>query len=91
MLESGEYASSAELAKVEKVNDSYVSRILLLTLTTPSVTEAGRQPSTLRLRSEKYRFAIFDCTMASFVIFSTAGDSWLRSAVTKSTADNERT
>ena len=31
MLESGEYASSAELAKAEKVNDSYLSRILRLT------------------------------------------------------------
>lgn len=30
MLESGEYASSAELAKAEKVNDSYLSRILRL-------------------------------------------------------------
>jgi len=28
MLESGEYASSAELAKAEKVNASYLSRIL---------------------------------------------------------------
>ena len=27
MLENGEYASAAELAKAEKVNDSYVSRI----------------------------------------------------------------
>jgi len=32
MLESGEYTSSAELAKAEKVNDSYLSRILRLTL-----------------------------------------------------------
>src|SRR3954462_6263977 len=52
MLESGEYASSAELAKTEKVNDSYVSRILRLTLIAPDVIEAilaGRQPSTLQL------------------------------------------
>jgi hypothetical protein len=52
MLESGEYASSAQLAKVEKVNDSYVSRILRLTLIAPSIIEAilaGRQPSTLQL------------------------------------------
>jgi hypothetical protein len=52
MLESGEYASSAELAKSEKVNDSYVSRILRLTLIAPDITEAilaGRQPSTLQL------------------------------------------
>jgi hypothetical protein len=35
MLESGEYSSSAELAKAEKVNDSYLSRILRLTLIAP--------------------------------------------------------
>ena len=52
MLESGEYSSSAELAKAEKVNDSYVSRILRLTLIAPGIIEAilaGRQPSTLQL------------------------------------------
>ena len=52
MLESGEYASSAELAKAEKVNDSYLSRILRLTLIAPDIIEAiltGRQPSTLQL------------------------------------------
>ena len=52
MLESGRYASSAELAKAEKVNDSYLSRIQRLTLIAPDITEAilaGRQPSTLQL------------------------------------------
>jgi hypothetical protein len=52
MLESGEYGSSAELAKTEKVNDSYLSRILRLTLIAPDLVEAilsGRQPSTLQL------------------------------------------
>jgi hypothetical protein len=52
MLESGEYASSAELAKAEKVNASYLSRILRLSLIAPDITEAilaGRQPSTLQL------------------------------------------
>ena len=52
MLESGEYSSSAELAKTEKVNDSYLSRILRLTLIAPDIIEAilsGCQPSTLQL------------------------------------------
>jgi hypothetical protein len=52
MLESGGYGSSAELAKAEKVNDSYLSRILRLTLIAPGIIEAivgGRQPSTLQL------------------------------------------
>jgi hypothetical protein len=52
MIESGKYASSAELAKAEKVNDSYLSRILRLTLLAPDIIQAiltGRQPSTLQL------------------------------------------
>ena len=42
-LESGEYSSSAELAKAEKVNDSYLSRILRLTLIAPDIIEASRR------------------------------------------------
>jgi hypothetical protein len=52
MLECGEYASSAELARAQKINDSYLSRILRLTLIAPDIIEAilaGRQPSTLQL------------------------------------------
>jgi hypothetical protein len=52
MLETGEYVSSAELAKAEKVNASYLSRILRLTLIAPNVVEAiliGSQPTTLQL------------------------------------------
>ena len=52
ILESGEYSCSAELAKAEKVNDSYLSRILRLTLIAPDIIEAilsGRQPGTLQL------------------------------------------
>jgi ParB-like chromosome segregation protein Spo0J len=52
MLESGEYSSAAELAKAEKVNDSYLSRILRLTLLAPEIVEAivaGHQPSTLQV------------------------------------------
>src|SRR3982074_672186 len=52
MLENGDYSSSAELAKAEKVNNSYLSRILHLTLIAPDIIEAiltGRQPSTLQL------------------------------------------
>lgn len=47
MLEGGEYSSLAELAKAEKVNDSYLSRILRLTLLSPAITQAilsGRTP-----------------------------------------------
>jgi hypothetical protein len=52
MLESGEHASAADLAKAEKVNDSYLSRILRLTLLAPAIVQAivdGQQPSTLQV------------------------------------------
>ena len=52
MLESCEYASAADLAKAEKVNDSYLSRILRLTLLAPAIVQAivdGQQRSTLQL------------------------------------------
>jgi hypothetical protein len=37
MIENGEYASISELAKAEGVNDSYVCRILRLTLLAPVI------------------------------------------------------
>jgi hypothetical protein len=46
MLESGEYGSIAELAAAEKINRSYVSRVLRLTLLAPEIVEsvmAGHQ------------------------------------------------
>ncbi len=46
LLESGRYGSAAELAAAEKINPSYVSRVLRLTLLAPDIIEAiieGRQ------------------------------------------------
>ncbi len=46
MLESGKYASLTELAQAEKINRSYLSRVLRLTLLAPDIVEAimeGRQ------------------------------------------------
>ncbi len=40
MIESGEYASITELAKAEKVNQSYACRLLRLTLLSPEVVTA---------------------------------------------------
>ena len=40
MLESGQYATIKEIAKAEKINSSYVSRVLRLTLLAPSTVEA---------------------------------------------------
>jgi hypothetical protein len=52
LLESQEFASSADLARAAKVNESYLCRVLRLTLLAPEITIAildGRQPSTLEL------------------------------------------
>ena len=52
MLESGRFATINELAAAEKINSSYVSRVLRLTLLAPDIVEAildGRQPVELQL------------------------------------------
>src|SRR5262245_57023373 len=54
MLEHGEYASVTELAAAEKINQSYVCRVLRLTLLAPNLVEAildGRHTSGLQLRT----------------------------------------
>lgn len=52
LLESGQYSSIAELAAAEKINASYVSRLLRVTLLAPDLVKAiidGREAATLRL------------------------------------------
>ena len=52
MLETGKFATIKELAVAEKINSSYVSRILRLTLLWPEIVEAildGRQPEGMTL------------------------------------------
>ena len=52
MLESGDFATINELAAAEKINPSYVSRMLRLTLLAPNMVEAildGRQPEGVTL------------------------------------------
>ncbi|MBF0185846.1 MAG: hypothetical protein HQM06_15865 [Magnetococcales bacterium] len=52
MLESGHVASMRELAEQEKIDSSYMSRILRLTLLAPDIIRAildGRQPESLTL------------------------------------------
>ena len=61
MLESGDYATVRDLAKVEAINESYLGRILRLTLLSPSLIEAileGRQPPTLELDDLLQQFPI---------------------------------
>ena len=52
MLESGDYATVRDLAKAEAINESYLGRVLRLTLLSPTLIEdipEGRQPATLEL------------------------------------------
>lgn len=51
LLESGQFASVTDLAAAEKINPSYLCRVLRLTLLAPDIVEAivdGRQPPTLQ-------------------------------------------
>jgi hypothetical protein len=61
ILESGRYATVRDLAKAEAINESYLGRILRLTLLSPSIIEAileGRQPATLELDDPLKQFPI---------------------------------
>jgi hypothetical protein len=52
MLETGRFATIDELAAAEKINSSYVSRLLRLTLLAPDIVEAvldGRQEDEVTL------------------------------------------
>jgi hypothetical protein len=52
MLENGTHATIAEIAAAENINESYVGRVLRLTLLAPDVIEAilaGRQPALMTL------------------------------------------
>jgi hypothetical protein len=52
MLESQKFSTVRELAKAEKINESYLGRTLRLTLLSPALTEAlldGRQSQSLSL------------------------------------------
>ena len=51
-METGRYGTINELAAAEKINSSYVSRLLRLTLLAPDIVEAildGRQPEGMTL------------------------------------------
>lgn len=52
MLEAGEFGTVRELAQGEKVNETYISRAVRLTLLAPDLVEAvldGRQPEWMTL------------------------------------------
>ena len=52
LMESGRFASVTELAEAEKINQSYLCRVLRLTLLAPDIVEAildGRQPAAMQI------------------------------------------
>ena len=61
MLENGEYSTIREIAEAEKINESYVGRVLRLTLLAPEIVEAilgGGQPAELQLDHLLRRFPV---------------------------------
>ncbi|OJU24554.1 MAG: hypothetical protein BGN91_07810 [Nitrobacter sp. 62-13] len=61
MLESGIHATIAEIAAAEKINESYVGRVLRLTLLAPDIVEAilgGRQSADLQLDDLLQKFPV---------------------------------
>ena len=71
MLETGAYGTVEEIAAAEKINASYVSRVLRLTLLAPDIVEAildGRQPveTTLAVLMKPFPVAWREQTEAFF-------------------------
>lgn len=61
LLEEGLHTTLADLAAAEKINPSYVSRILRLALLAPDITEAilnGEQPATFSLTRAMQPFPV---------------------------------
>ena len=61
MLENGTHATIAEIAAAEKINESYVGRVLRLTLLAPDIVEAilgGQQPANVTLAALMKPFAV---------------------------------
>jgi hypothetical protein len=61
MLENGTHATIAEIAAAEKINESYVGRVLRLTLLAPDIVEAilgGRQPAEMTLATLMRQFSV---------------------------------
>jgi hypothetical protein len=79
MLESGTYATIREIAVAEEINESYVSRILRLTLLAPDIVESiveGRQPATITLPILTKRFPpVWSIQRSAFDISQKAGIS----------------
>ena len=61
LMETGAYGTVEEIAAAEKINASYVSRVLRLTLLAPDIVEAildGRQPPEMTLAALMQPFPV---------------------------------
>ena len=61
MLKTGRYATIKEIAKAEKINPSYVSRVQRLTLSAPAIVDAildGREDAAPTLAAAMVPFPI---------------------------------
>ena len=61
MLESGAHATIAEIAVVENINESYVGRVLRLSLLAPELVDAvlaGQQPAEVQLEQLLRKFPV---------------------------------
>lgn len=70
MLETGRYGTIDELAAAEKINSSYVSRLLRLTLLAPDIVEAildGLQPEGTTLPGLMEPFPVEWCTQRGYL------------------------
>jgi hypothetical protein len=62
MLETGMYGTLTELARAERIDHSYVGRIVRLTLLAPDIVEAildGRQSETMTVATLSHAFPLF--------------------------------
>ena len=61
LLETGAFATAAEIAAAENINAAYVGRVLRLTLLAPDIVEAildGRQPAAMTLAAMMRPFPV---------------------------------
>ena len=62
MLETGMHATITDLARAERIDHSYVGRILRLTLLAPDIVESilnGRQSETVTIATLSHAFSLF--------------------------------
>jgi hypothetical protein len=77
MLETGTHATVAEIAAAEKINESYVGRILRLTLLAPDIVDAilgGRQPAQMTLAVLMRPFPVLWSAQRSELLHPAYGD-----------------